>query len=535
MAEKDTKRGDRAKNLASSTNRSKKGTAATAAKRKINLIGDGNGRTEVGSPTAENGSTDDRISRSSQSQAGKSNNSGDATICPMCNEVVADNDASEAILCDAGCGLWIHRLCVRMEMTEYTQLSQSDAPWECPLCKEVPSTRLPQEAQSVDLNCYCGKTNTTGVELIKCAWCQHHFHLSCTGMSSMCDCFLCSPCMFQELVRGRQRMANLERTITILQQQISHCQTTGTNGNQTMTVVNNQKTAHETRRPETPTNHETRNNNSMPDNKSFRNKVQYLRGISTTLSKIELLKILEKNVTHMDDIYVEQTVSKFNGRRMFYKLTIKSQEALSSIRSTINERFRRCGWMLSNSPPNPPPAAATPGHSSVETKPSTGAAGMKETQSTTKTAATNPQSTSNIKLPGPASAHQPNAAHHSTQSAHHSTQSAHHSTQSAHHSTQQRIGNHLINHPNQSHFLYHPPPHPPPHLPPHFPHHLTPHPTYHLPNHVPLLNPPQYHPPWQSQMVRAMENQVDQLKLLGRMIHQLQVPPAQLMPSQCHR
>ena len=71
-----------------------------------------------------------------------------------------------------------------------------------------------------------------------------------------------------------------------------------------------------------------------------------------------------------------------------------------------------------------------------------GAAGMKETQSTTKTAATNPQSTSNIKLPVPASAHRPNAAHHSTQS--------------AHHSTQQRIGNHLINHPNQSHFLYHP-------------------------------------------------------------------------------
>ena len=64
--------------------------------------------------------------------------------CGSCGKEVNDND--EAILCEAGCTYWYHRICTGMGNDAYALLTNEDnAEWVCDQCiamKHIPLVRV---------------------------------------------------------------------------------------------------------------------------------------------------------------------------------------------------------------------------------------------------------------------------------------------------------------------------------------------------------------------------------------------------------
>lgn len=90
-------------------------------------------------PVLENSS--ERTRRPASNKAGKRNRvSGSAPSeplypCGICLREV--NDDQEAILCEASCQKWFHRMCTGMTETAYNLLTaETDAVWGCDACMD---------------------------------------------------------------------------------------------------------------------------------------------------------------------------------------------------------------------------------------------------------------------------------------------------------------------------------------------------------------------------------------------------------------
>ena len=71
-------------------------------------------------------------------------------LCPICVELITETngrkEGHDAIVCDGGCQVWLHRRCAGLSKYKFKLASESKAPFFCPHCK---SDRLSAEIDSL--------------------------------------------------------------------------------------------------------------------------------------------------------------------------------------------------------------------------------------------------------------------------------------------------------------------------------------------------------------------------------------------------